>query len=463
MSRRDNIGAEDTIAAISTPPGEGAIGIVRLSGPASLRIADKVFMASGKKLPSASGSFTVSHGHIIDASSGVVDEALLTVMRAPKSYTREDMAEISCHGGMVPLRKTLALALAEGARLAEPGEFTKRAFLNGRIDLAQAEAVLDVIRSKTDESLTMALGQLDGRLSSAMKDIKEGLISVSAGVEASIDFPEEESEIISEDGAKGRLEAIAARLETLLETADRGIIMREGISCVICGRPNVGKSSLLNALLRKDRAIVTHIPGTTRDTIEEYADIGGIPFRLFDTAGITSTEDIVEKEGVSRSRALMGNSGLILLVLDGSEAVSEEDRVLVDETEGRARIIVINKSDRPQKHDESGFPGKAVVRISAKDGKGLDRLRDAMADAVFGGKVKAQDEAAAVTNVRQKEAARSALVSVRAAIEAVDAKLPPELIAVEIKDSLGHIGEIVGETVTDEVLDRIFSQFCIGK
>jgi tRNA modification GTPase len=384
-------------------------------------------------------------------------------MRAPKSYTKEDMVEISCHGGIVPLRKTLALALGAGARLAEPGEFTKRAFLNGRIDLAQAEAVLDVIRSKTDESLAMALGQLNGRLSSAMKQIKEDLVSVSAGVEASIDFPEEDNEIISEAGAKGRLEAIGARLEALLGTADRGIIMREGISCVICGRPNVGKSSLLNALLQKDRAIVTHIPGTTRDTIEEYADIGGVPFRLVDTAGITSTEDIVEREGVLRSRARMESSGLILLVLDGSEAASAEDKMLVGETEGRARIIVINKSDLPQKYDAPGFPGTSVVRISAKDGKGLDRLRDAMADAVFAGKADARDETAAVTNLRQKEAARSALESVKAAIKAVEAGLPPELIAVEIKDSLGHIGEIVGETVTDDVLDRIFSQFCIGK
>ncbi len=463
MSRRDNIGAEDTIAAISTPPGEGAIGIVRLSGPGSLRIADKVFRVSGGKRPSSSGHFTVRYGHIIDKDARNVDEALLTVMRAPKSYTREDIAEISCHGGMVPLRKVLALALAAGARLAEPGEFTKRAFLNGRIDLAQAEAVLDVIRSKTDESLAMALGQLDGRLSSAMKEIKEDLVSVSAGVEASIDFPEEDSEIISEAGSKGRLEAIAARLEALIGTADRGIIMREGISCVICGRPNVGKSSLLNALLQKDRAIVTHIPGTTRDTIEEYADIGGIPFRLIDTAGITSTEDIVEREGVLRSRALMESSGLILLVLDGSEPVSAEDRILIDETEGRARIIVINKSDLPQKHDASACPGASAVNISAKDGKGLDRLKEAMAAAVFGGRAAARDEAAAVTNLRQKEAARSALASVKAAMEAVDAKLPPELIAVEIKESLGHIGEIVGETVTEEVLDRVFSKFCIGK
>ncbi|HPN66348.1 MAG TPA: tRNA uridine-5-carboxymethylaminomethyl(34) synthesis GTPase MnmE [Candidatus Omnitrophota bacterium] len=463
MNIRDKLGAEDTIAAISTPPGEGAIGIVRLSGPCSLRIADKVFRPSGKKLPSGTGPFTVRYGHIIDASAVIVDEALLTVMRAPKSYTKEDKAEISCHGGMVPLRKTLALALAAGARLAEPGEFTKRAFLNGRIDLAQAEAVLDVIRSKTDESLAMALGQLGGRLSSAMKEIKEELISVSAGVEASIDFPEEDSEIISEAGAKGRLDAIAARLESLIGAADRGIIMREGISCVICGRPNVGKSSLLNALLRNDRAIVTHVPGTTRDIIEEYADIGGIPFRLIDTAGITPTEDIVEREGVLRSRARMESSGLILLVLDGSEPVSAEDRILIDETEGRARIIVINKSDLPRKHGASACPGNAAVEISAKEGKGLDILRDAMASAVLGGKVTARDEPAAVTNLRQKEAARSALASVKAAIKALDAKLPPELIAVEINDSLGHIGEIVGETVTDEVLDRIFSKFCIGK
>ena len=462
MTGRNKIDTGDTIAAISTPSGEGAIGIVRLSGSGSLGIADKVFRPNGAGSPSGFRSFTVHYGHIVDGAARVVDEALLTVMRAPKSYTKEDMAEISCHGGIVPLRKTLELALAGGARLAEPGEFTKRAFLNGRIDLTQAEAVLDVIRSKTDESLSIALGQLDGRLSSILKGIREELASVSAGVEASIDFPEEDTEIISEADTKGRLEAVKAQLEGLLETADKGIIMREGISCVICGKPNVGKSSLLNALLRKERAIVTHVPGTTRDTIEEYANIGGIPFRLVDTAGITATEDIVEREGVLRSREHIERSGLILLMFDGSSPLSDEDRVLFEDTKARARIIVINKTDLPRKMGTPGFPGKGAIEISAKAGNGLDRLREAMAGAVFSGKAKA-GEPVAVTNLRQKEAARSALSSVEAAISAVDGKLPPELIAVEVNESLGHIADIVGETVNEEILDRIFSQFCIGK
>ncbi|MDD5423699.1 MAG: tRNA uridine-5-carboxymethylaminomethyl(34) synthesis GTPase MnmE [Candidatus Omnitrophica bacterium] len=461
MTGRNKIDTGDTIAAISTPSGEGAIGIVRLSGKGSLGIADKVFRPNGAGSPSGFRSFTVHYGHIVDGNS-VVDEALLTVMRAPKSYTKEDMAEINCHGGIVPLRKTLELVLAGGARLAEPGEFTKRAFLNGRIDLTQAEAVLDVIRSKTDESLAIALGQLDGRLSSILKGIREELASVSAGVEASIDFPEEDIEIISEAGTKARLEAVRAQLAGILETADKGIIMREGISCVICGKPNVGKSSLLNALLRKDRAIVTHVPGTTRDTIEEYANIEGIPFRLVDTAGITATEDIVEREGVLRSREHMERSGLILLMLDGSSAVSGEDRALLEDTRSRARIIVINKADLPRKISASEFPGICAIEISAKSGKGLERLRKAMAGAVFSGKARA-GEPVAVTNLRQKEAARSALSSVEAAIDAVDGKLPPELIAVEVNESLGHIADIVGETVNEEILDRIFSQFCIGK
>lgn len=462
MTGRNKIDTGDTIAAISTPSGEGAIGIVRLSGSGSLGIADKVFRPNAAGSPSGFRSFTVHYGHIVDGTARVVDEALLTVMRAPKSYTKEDMAEINCHGGIVPLRKTLELVLAGGARLAEPGEFTKRAFLNGRIDLTQAEAVLDVIRSKTDESLAIALGQLDGRLSSILKGIREELASVSAGVEASIDFPEEDTEIISEADTKGRLEAVKAQLEGLLETADKGIIMREGISCVICGKPNVGKSSLLNALLRKERAIVTHVPGTTRDTIEEYANIGGIPFRLVDTAGITATEDIVEREGVLRSREHIERSGLILLMFDGNLPLSDEDMVLLEDTKARARIIVINKTDLPRKMDTSGFPGRGVIEISAKAGNGLDRLREAMAGAVFSGKAKA-GEPVAVTNLRQKEAARSALSSVEAAISAVDGKLPPELIAVEVNESLGHIADIVGETVNEEILDRIFSQFCIGK
>lgn len=461
MRRQSKLDTQDTIAAISTPSGDGAIGIVRLSGKDSVAIADKVFRSNKGRLPSAFRSFTVHYGRIMDGEVAV-DEALLTVMRAPKSYTKEDMVEISCHGGIVPLRKTLEIVLKEGARVAEPGEFTKRAFLNGRLDLTQAEAVLDIIRSKTDASLHVALDQLSGRLSSSLNRIKDELVSVSAGIEASIDFPDEDIEIISEAKIKERLGTIRAGLSELLETADKGIIMREGISCVICGKPNVGKSSLLNALLQKERAIVTHIPGTTRDTIEEFANIEGIPFRLIDTAGITPTEDIVEREGVLRSREYIERSHLILLVLDANSAVTDEDRVLLEDTKGRTRILAVNKIDLPRKMDLVMPADEMTVEISARESSGIEDLKKAMSSAVFGGKI-APAEGAVVTNLRQKETVRRTLEAVERAVKAVEERSSPEFIAVELRESIDYIGEIVGEVMTDDILDKVFSQFCIGK
>ena len=461
MKRQHKIDLEDTIAAVSTPLGEGAIGIVRLSGRDSLGIADKIFLSKKGRLPSDFRSFTSHFGHVRDKDI-IIDEVLLTVMRAPKSYTREDIVEISCHGGPVALKKTLGLVLDNGARLAEPGEFTRRAFLNGRLDLTQAEAVLDIIRSKTDASLRMALGQLDGRLSSALQKIKDELVSIAAIIEASIDFPDEDIEIVSEAKVKKRLEALECEVSQLLETSDKGIIFREGISCVICGKPNVGKSSLLNALVRKERAIVTHIPGTTRDTIEEFANIGGVPFKLVDTAGITPTKDIVEREGVLRSREHIETADLVLLVLDASSAISGDDRILLDDTKGRPRIIVLNKTDLPEKISFSPSGSETVAGISAKEGSGIEELREMMSEAVLGGKVQAP-EGAVVTNMRQKEALRHALASLEKARKAVEEKLSPELVAIEVKETLDCIGEIVGEVVTDDILDRIFSQFCVGK
>jgi len=461
MKKHSKIDLEDTIAAISTPAGEGAIGIVRISGKDAVRIADAIFKSKKGKTPSGFRSFTAHYGHIYDKDT-VADEALLTLMRAPKSYTKEDMVEIGCHSGTIPLRKTLELVLDNGARLAEPGEFTKRAFLNGRIDLTQAEAVLDIIRSKTEASLRMALGQLNGRLSARLNDIKEGLLVVSANIEASIDFPDEDIEIISEADIKGRLEAIKADLARLLESAQGGIILREGLTCVICGRPNVGKSSLLNTLLQRERAIVTHVPGTTRDAIEDFANINGIPFKLVDTAGIAPTEDIIEREGILRSREHIEQSDLILMVLDASTGMTDEDRILLSDTRDRPRILAINKIDLPRKMDLSPLQGNALVEISAKKGNGINELKKMMEKAVWGARAGAP-EGAVVTNLRQKQALKGASEAIGRAVGSVEKNLLPELIAIELKEALDSIGEITGEIITDDILDKVFSQFCVGK
>ena len=461
MKKQSRIGAEETITAISTALGEGAIGIVRLSGQDAVKIADCVFRSKKGKLPSSFRSFTSHFGHVYDKDT-VVDEALLTVMRAPKSYTKEEVVEISCHGGVVPLKRTLGLVLENGARLAEPGEFTKRAFINGRLDLTQAEAVLDIIRAKTDASLRAALGQLDGRLSSSLNKIRDELISISANIEASIDFPDDDIEIISGAKVRERLGSVKQEISRLLETADRGIILREGISCVICGKPNVGKSSMLNALIGRERAIVTHIPGTTRDSIEEFVNILGIPFKLTDTAGITPTEDIVEREGVLRSREHIESADLVLLLLDASSRLTGEDRVLIEDTKCRQRIIVLNKIDLARKLSLATAKGETVAEVSAKSGEGISGLKEKMSEKVFGGGVRAT-EGAVVTNARQKDALRRSCESLGEAIRAVDGKLSPELIAIELRESLDCIGEMVGETVTDDILDKVFSQFCIGK
>lgn len=461
MRRQLKVDLEDTIAAISTPPGgEGAIGIVRLSGRDAVKIASAFFKPAKGGRPAGFQSFTLHYGYIYDKDL-VVDEALFVLMSAPKSYTREDMVEINCHGGAVTLRKTLELALENGARIAQPGEFTKRAFINGRIDLSQAEAVLDIIRSKTEASLKMAASQLNGRLSSYLKDIKDELLEIAARVEAEIDFPDEDIERTAPERIKISLDAIKEKLSALLISADAGIILKEGLTCVICGRPNVGKSSLLNALLDRQRAIVTHIPGTTRDTIEDFANINGIPFKLIDTAGIAPSEDIVEREGILRSREKIEHADLILLVVDVSCALTDEDKILLADTEGRPRIVVMNKMDLPQRADLSLFEGRAV-RVSAKEGLGMDKLKKTMEDFVWGGKVHTS-EGVMISNLRQKEALKGALDAVSRAADSIQEDLSAELIAIELNEALDAIGQITGEITNDDLLERIFSKFCVGK
>ena len=457
---------DDTIVAISTPPGEGGIGIVRLTGKDTIKIADRLFHSSKGKSLSDSASHRIIHGFIKDSFTGeTVDEVLVSVMRSPNTYTREDIVEINCHGGMSPLREALELAVKNGARLAEPGEFTKRAFLNGRIDLSEAEAVLDLIRAKTDESRRIALEQLRGRLSEKILNLREQLTKICVFIEACIDFPEEDIELASRKEIIESAETILKELASLLKSYDEGRFFREGLAAAIVGKPNVGKSSLLNALLQKDRAIVTDTPGTTRDTIEEYLNINGLPLRIIDTAGIRESHDMAEKEGVKRSIRAMEDADLVIAVIDGSEPLKDEDIEVLGKTKGKNTIIVINKSDLPV-HGKTASQLEPytfkILEVSATRGDGLEKLKDT----IFQSSVKnwkEQKEGVIVTNLRHKIAIQAAYDSLKNGIKAIETDKPLEIIAIEFRDALDRLGEIVGVVTTDDILNRIFSDFCIGK
>lgn len=476
----------DTIVAISTPIGEGGIGIVRLSGPKALSIADKIFISKSRTRPSHFESFTTHYGYIIDKSQKadlplkntsnnqknkrgnyqIIDEVILTVMRAPKSYTKEDIVEINCHSGIVPLKKTLDLVIKLGARLAEPGEFTKRAFLNGRIDLAQAEAVLDIVKAKTEASLRVALSQLKGNLSEEICQIRDNILKILVHIEASLDFPEEDIGVLTRDDLLNKALEVSFKLRQLLDTASKGIIFREGVSAVICGRRNVGKSSLLNALLRQERAIVSPVAGTTRDFIEERLDIDGIPLRLIDTAGIIKTDDLVEKEGVARSYDYINRADLILLVLDNAEFLLGEDRMIIEEIANKTIITVVNKIDLPRKIDlfqvKKALPGKRIVYTSATQTIGLDLLERTIAEVIWEGKVTSSN-GALITNIRHKDALRRAWEGMQRSIQSIKKDYSPEFIAMDMREAKDALGEIVGEVLTEDLLEKIFSEFCIGK
>ncbi|MEK6656894.1 MAG: tRNA uridine-5-carboxymethylaminomethyl(34) synthesis GTPase MnmE [Nitrospirota bacterium] len=457
---------EDTICAISTPIGEGGIGIVRISGKDAILIADKIFFPKRNKKLSALPSHTIHYGEIRDDSKEKIDEALVSIMKAPNTYTKEDVVEINCHGGAVPLKRVMELVIKNGARLAEPGEFTKRAFLNGRIDLSQAEAVIDIINSKTDDSLRLAVNQLSGILSKKVNAIREELISIIASVEASIDFVDEDIEFISRHEMGKRIKKAVDEIEALITTADEGRIYKEGIATAIIGRPNVGKSSLLNALLKEERAIVTPVPGTTRDVIEEWVNIKGVPLRILDTAGIRHTEDIVEIEGVKRSRDAIKSADLILLLIDGSVKLNEEDKSLIEEVGNKRLIVLLNKSDLlslVKKSDiEKALPEKEIVSISALTGEGIDRLRSVIHGLLFKGRITA-GERPIITNLRHK----TALEKTKKALETLEGSLKNEMseefLAVDLRGALNALGEITGETATEDILNRIFEEFCVGK
>lgn len=456
----------DTIAAISTPAGEGAISIVRMSGDQALEIAEKVFK-SKEKLTKVS-SHTIHYGHIADPQKQhVIDEVMVSVMKAPKTFTRENIVEINCHGGIVVTNQVLQLLLRQGARLAEPGEFTKRAFLNGRVDLSQAEAVMDIIRAKTDKAMHVAINQLDGNLSNLIRGLRHEILQTLAQVEVNIDYPEyDDVEELTTKLLLEKASEVQGQIHQLLRTAKQGKILREGLSTAIIGRPNVGKSSLLNHLLQEDKAIVTDVAGTTRDVIEEYVNVRGVPLKLVDTAGIRETEDIVEKIGVERSRKALAEADLILLVLNQSEALTASDRDLITVTQDMKRIILLNKSDLLNQLDLTELNQlvgqEALLPISVLASEGMNQLEEGIAELFFDGGTGERD-ATYVSNNRHialLEQGEQALVEV---VEGIEAGMPVDLVQIDMTRCWDLLGEVIGESVQDELITQLFSQFCLGK
>lgn len=456
----------DTIAAISTPIGVGGIGVIRVSGEDAVSIVDKIFKPASKKSLKDTDSHTINYGHIISSSGKVIDEVLVMLMKAPRTFTREDVVEINCHGGPVPLNAVLMEVIQAGARLAESGEFTKRAFLNGRIDLAQVEAIMDIIEAKTELSLNQAVNQLEGRLSKTIKAYQDMLLQIVARIEVSIDYPEYDQDEPITDDFDEELRKILEELKTLLETADTGKMIREGVKTAIVGRPNVGKSSLLNALLDENKAIVTDIPGTTRDVVEAYLNVEGIPFLLLDTAGIRETTDVVERIGVEKSKNSIEEADLVLMLIDSNSGLLEKDLEILSQVKDKKVIYVLNKTDLEsqitQEILEDKLSNGKVVKISAKQGSGLNELRQAMKEFIIKGGAVVSDKAT-ISNQRQKQSLINAIKSLEKVIEAIEMGLPEDCLAIDLHDAYGHLGMIVGEALKDEIINELFSRFCLGK
>lgn len=449
----------DTIAAIATPLGEAAIGIVRLSGTDAITIANKVF--KGKNLSQVS-SHTINYGHIVE-NEQVVDEVMVSLMRAPRTFTREDVVEINTHGGLAVTNEILQLLIRHGARLAEPGEFTKRAFLNGRIDLTQAEAIMDLIRAKTDKAMSIAVKQLDGSLSDLINNTRQEILNTLAQVEVNIDYPEyDDVEEMTTALLREKTEEFEYLLTNLLKTAKRGKILREGLSTAIIGRPNVGKSSLLNTLLREDKAIVTDIEGTTRDVIEEYVNINGVPLKLIDTAGIRETDDVVEQIGVERSRKALKEADLVLLVLNNSEKLTQQDRELLDLSQDSNRIILLNKTDLPEQIEREQLPDD-VLPISVLTKQNINLIEERINQLFFDNTGIVEQDATYLSNARHISLIEQAVDSLQAVNQGLALGMPVDLLQIDLTRTWEILGEITGDAAPDELITQLFSQFCLGK
>ncbi|WP_163195821.1 tRNA uridine-5-carboxymethylaminomethyl(34) synthesis GTPase MnmE [Clostridium thermarum] len=455
----------DTIAAVATGLGEGGISIIRLSGDKALKIADSIFRGKNGRSLLDIKTYTMRYGYIIDKDTDeIIDEVIVSYMKGPKSFTAEDTIEINCHGGVIATNRVLEEVIKAGARLAEPGEFTKRAFLNGRIDLSQAEAVIDIIRAKTELSMKSAIAQSEGRISREITNMRNRLLGVIAHIEATVDFPEDDLEEATSEKIKVDLKEIISDLDNLISTANEGKILREGLNIVIVGKPNVGKSSLLNALLMENRAIVTDIAGTTRDVIEEYINIDGIPIKIIDTAGIRETEDIVERLGVERSKQKINEADLIILMLDISSEFDNEDRQIIEFIKDKKYIMILNKVDLDVKLSMSEIEQlnkDQIIETSALKGTGIDRLKDIIKNMFFKGEVAANG--LMITNTRHKEALIRAKEKCTAALVTLESGFSIDFASIDARDAWTSLGEITGDTMEEDLLDKIFSEFCIGK
>ncbi len=456
---------KDTIAAISTATGEAGIGIVRMSGEDSVEIAEKVFRHIGNKNLTEIKNRMMSYGHIIDENEKVIDEVLIVKMMAPNTYTRENMVEIYTHGGIISVRRVLNLLLDNGARIAEAGEFTKRAFLNGRLDLSQAEAVIDIIKAKTDESFDQSIKQLEGSLTGIITEISDEVTKMMGIIIANIDFPEDDVEEYQYETLLNDAKKVKENINTLIEGSSRGRLLRDGINTVILGKPNVGKSSLLNAMLRYEKAIVTDIPGTTRDIIEDYVNLDGILLKITDTAGIRETEDKVEAIGVSRAVKSIEGADLIIAIFDGSEKFDENDEEILKLLEGKKSIVLVNKADLESKNTDEElknfFGNRDYMNVSIKKGTILD-IENKIKDMFFSGDLKAKEEFY-INNLRHVRALKEAVKFIDSAIEGLETREFLDCIEVDLRGALDELGNITGETTTEDILDKVFSEFCIGK
>lgn len=456
---------EDTISAISTSLGEGGIGIIRMSGQEAFAIAEKIFLKKIKKTKPA--NYKLNYGFIKEPETGkIIDEVLVSFMKAPSTYTREDVVEINCHGGIVPLKKILDLTLRQGARLADPGEFTFRAFMNGRIDLSQAEAVIDIIRARTETAGEVAVSQIGGRLSQKINQIKEEIEQILALIEVGIDFPEEDIEETQQEQIKTDITKIIEEIKGILDTADQGKIIREGIKTAIIGKPNVGKSSLLNALLKEQRAIVTEVPGTTRDLLEEVINIKGLPLKVIDTAGIRQTMDVVEKIGVERAEHLISESDLILFILDAQTGIEEQDQDIMEKIKGKKSIVIINKTDLVEEETVEQLKNKIVtapvLKASIKFDRGVKELEEEIANLFFERGI-VTSESVLISNTRHKASLQKSKDLLEEVLRAMEAGLPMDLITIDLKGGWEALGEITGENLDEKIIGKIFSEFCIGK